>query len=333
METKYYCYNCDKEVNVKIEEKEVDMEVKGTKFVFLGEIAYCSECNEEIYISKINDENIKKANEKYREQINLIKVSEIEELLRKYNIGKEPLAILLGWGEKTILRYCIGLMPLKEYSDRLRELYNPFKMKELYNKNGYKITGVAQKKLEKSINEACFYISENLNPTQVANVSNYFLSNIDVEAEETITPLKLQKLVYYAQAWALAFLQKTLFLEDFQAWVHGPVIPSLYFSYKELGFNPIPKVEFFDENVFSSEEKEVLNMVRKVYGKYDPKFLERLTHCEEPWKIARGNCNKHERSINTIEKDDIKKYYTSIKESLASIDRVEEYVNSININY
>lgn len=55
----------------------------------------------------------------------------------------------------------------------------------------------------------------------LANDSGSFISN-----------LKLQKLVYYAQAWYLAIYGQSLFDEDFEAWVHGPIIPSLYQKYK-----------------------------------------------------------------------------------------------------
>ena len=64
------------------------------------------------------------------------------------------------------------------------------------------------------------------------DVANWFLAKADYEAGDVITPLKLQKLLYYAQGWTLAILNKNLFEEDFQAWTHGPAIPSIYRKYK-----------------------------------------------------------------------------------------------------
>ena len=61
-----------------------------------------------------------------------------------------------------------------------------------------------------------------------AQVADYFLSLVDEDAGDSMTNLRLQKLLFYAQAWHLALTNRPLFEEDFEAWVHGPVIPSFY---------------------------------------------------------------------------------------------------------
>lgn len=68
----------------------------------------------------------------------------------------------------------------------------------------------------------------------------HLLKQSEKSAESLITPLKLQKLLYYAQAWSLVFRGKALFYEDIEAWVHGPVIPLVYQRYKHHGYNLIP---------------------------------------------------------------------------------------------
>ena len=319
-----YCYNCDKDVNINLKEETINMSIKGANFSFIGNLAYCTECGEEVYVAEFDDDNIRKANEIYREKKGIIKVNEIEELLCKYNIGKEPLANLLGWGEKTILRYCNGLTPIKEYNDKLRELNNPIKMKELFEKNKEKLTDIAREKLAKKLQELLEPIGK---VSRLFDVAKYFLKNVDIESEEFITPLKLQKLVYYSQAWALAFFKKTLFDEDFQAWVHGPTVPSLYFHYKNYGYNPILRAENFNENIFDSDERLILNFVWRTYGKYGAKFLEQVTHSEEPWKKARGSCKSNEKCNNVISKGDIQKFYSNI-EQVRSLNDIEKYVGS-----
>ena len=70
------------------------------------------------------------------------------------------------------------------------------------------------------------------------DVANFFI-NLANETGSYISNLKLQKLVYYAQAWYLALYNDSLFPEDFQAWIHGPVIPVLYAKYKVFQWQPI----------------------------------------------------------------------------------------------
>ena len=45
---------------------------------------------------------------------------------------------------------------------------------------------------------------------------------------DPISNLKLQKLLYYAQAWYLALHNEPLFPESIEAWVHGPAVPPVY---------------------------------------------------------------------------------------------------------
>lgn len=123
----------------------------------------------------------------------------------------------------------------------------------------------------------------------ILDVAKYFISKVDKDAGENITHLKLQKLTYYAQAWNLAIDGNRLFEGHFEAWAHGPVNPDLYQHYKVYGFNPIPLPEDFDLSRFGDEDKEFLDDIWNLYGRYDAKYLENLTHKEKPWKEARGN--------------------------------------------
>jgi uncharacterized phage-associated protein len=72
--------------------------------------------------------------------------------------------------------------------------------------------------------------SDAVNPQLIAN---YFIQSVDTDSGDNITHLKLQKLMYFAQAWYLANINKVLFDEDMQAWAHGPVTPSIWHKYKE----------------------------------------------------------------------------------------------------
>ncbi len=87
-------------------------------------------------------------------------------------------------------------------------------------------------------------------------IADYFIG-LSNETGSLITNLKLQKLVYYAQAWSLALNNKELFPEDFEAWVHGPVLVKLYNKYRSNKWNPISKnVKLTDaEAIFDAKIK------------------------------------------------------------------------------
>lgn len=122
------------------------------------------------------------------------------------------------------------------------------------------------------------------------DVANFFLSKADPEEGELISNLKLQKLVYYAQGFALAILGEPLFSDPMEAWEHGPVAPSLYRAYKEHGKNPIPPVgKECIANVFTEDQEKILEDVYQVYGQFSAWKLRDLSHATDPWDNAYPN--------------------------------------------
>lgn len=112
--------------------------------------------------------------------------------------------------------------------------------------------------------------------------ANYFLSKTDEEAGDTISNLKLQKLLYYAQGVHLAKYGKPLFNEPIQAWIHGPVVPVVYHQFKRYEENSIPRPRKSPD--FFGKEKMVLDSVYRVYGQFSAWKLRNFTHDEPPWK-------------------------------------------------
>lgn len=146
----------------------------------------------------------------------------------------------------------------------------------------------------------------------LTDAASWFLS------KQSMSPKKLQKLLYYAYSWGLVFLNEDpdnldnkLFNAQFQAWVHGPVIPEIYSEYKTYGFRDIPKKEFgFGGNlVLDSEVEDVLNQVFDAYGEFSGNQLENLTHSEEPWQEARKGCLPMDPSTNVIDDRIVYNYY------------------------
>lgn len=132
------------------------------------------------------------------------------------------------------------------------------------------------------------------------DASKYFihLANKD---ETVITPLKLQKLLYYAQGYSYIWDGKLLFEDDFEAWQYGPVIPYIYNHFKKYGQRGIPSFER-KERVGTKDERETIEAIWRDYGKYSAFQLVRMTHLEKPWKEAYG----HSRYIT---KNSLKQYF------------------------
>lgn len=136
----------------------------------------------------------------------------------------------------------------------------------------------------------------------VRDIAAWFL------AQDSMTHKKLQKLCYFAQAWFCALYDGTpLYNERIEAWVHGPVIPSLYPIYADYKWNDIPKqreAEPFNENI-----TKVLQAVYNTYGRFTGDQLESLTHDEQPWKDARGTLEPWESCTTAITTSSMREYY------------------------
>lgn len=115
------------------------------------------------------------------------------------------------------------------------------------------------------------------------DVANFFLSHRYDGEMDDISNLKLQKLLYYAQAYALVFLDRPLFDDPITAWDHGPVVESVYHSYKQYGKSPLPPLQAYSLTQFNEDELIILNRVANDYGQYTAWKLRNLTHEEEPW--------------------------------------------------
>ena len=124
-----------------------------------------------------------------------------------------------------------------------------------------------------------------------------------------LTNLKLQKLVYYSQAWHLALKDRLLFSDAIEAWVHGPVVPCVFRMFKDYRWSVI------DRPVNAVPDEGVISHVTSVldsYGKFGATQLERLTHREDPWIRARIGVARDEPSNNVIQVEDMKRYYSSL---------------------
>lgn len=141
----------------------------------------------------------------------------------------------------------------------------------------------------------------------IYDIANFFLRIVDREAGSTITPLKLQKILYYAQGYYLAINDEPLFNDEFQAWAHGPANIDIYDKYKKYGSCSIP---FPTESInVSKDVVEFLSDIWNTFGIYDGKYLEDLTHKESPWLNARKGYSPSQKCQRIIKKEDMKAFF------------------------
>jgi len=140
-------------------------------------------------------------------------------------------------------------------------------------------------------------------------VADYFVRVVDEDSGDSMSNLRLQKILYYAQAWYLANFGGPLFADDFEAWMYGPVIPSLYRKYRDYGNGPIPRSR--RELDLDDRTRELLDEVWDVYGIYSPTQLMNLTHREGPWIEARGDIDPGAPCKCVISKEAMRDYYAA----------------------
>lgn len=119
---------------------------------------------------------------------------------------------------------------------------------------------------------------------KVLDIANKLLKKADNSGnEELMSNMKLQKMLYYQQGFHLAYFGKPLFDEDIEAWMYGPVVPSVYEYYKTNGSKGIEADKEREEMQLSKNEEALFNEVYRVYGIYSATGLMNMTHNEMPW--------------------------------------------------
>jgi uncharacterized phage-associated protein len=143
--------------------------------------------------------------------------------------------------------------------------------------------------------------------TSVFDVAKYIL-----DKSGSMPAMKLQKLCYYAQAWALVWDEKPLFKEEIEAWVNGPVVPHLYQAHKGLYEVKANTFSEGDKRLLSENECDTIDKVVCFYGQYNAQQLSSLTHQETPWQDARRGLHASERGSHVISHASMAEYYQGV---------------------
>lgn len=313
-----FCENCLDDTEYIIKNIPVTEKFRGHEIKYMKKETFCKECNGLVYVAEINDENLNTLYSEARKLEDLISIDEIKEIMKKYNIGKRPLSKLLGWADLTITRYLEGFLPNKEYSDKLKLILDDIdEMYNLLEANKNNISNVTYNKSMEVVknlkkNEVCV----DTEYSKLIRVSKYIISKM-----YDVTPLALQKLLYYSQAFYNMFTEKNLFEDDCEAWVYGPVYREVYDYYKDYKGRGINSDE--DIRLDNYIEEYVVDAVIKYFGCYNTSILVSMTHLEKPWIFSRKWLKEDEASNKIIEKDLINSYFKEVKDKYNIINFVD----------
>jgi uncharacterized phage-associated protein len=317
-----YCNECEDLVEFDIYEELIEEEFKGETISYKFRVGKCKCCNREVATDiDYNSRKSKAKIEAYKRKIGIIDLNEISEILDKYNIGKENLADIAGFGKVTIKRYYDGFIPSREYSETLfRILHDEEYFMGLVEDNKEKLKDVAYRKIISRYERLA-----EISSSKIDQIANYIITHIG-----EVTPLALQKLLSFSNGVNYALNGKQLIFEESQAWAHGPVYPQMYNKYKRFGYKPI------DDGIYSThgcmlsklsaEEIKAIDLVICTFGLYSPKTLERISHSQEPWKEKRIGYKEDEAGREVIEEASIKRFYTN--QELNSEESIIKYIMS-----
>lgn len=129
-------------------------------------------------------------------------------------------------------------------------------------------------------------------------ISSFFI-------KKGVTPLKLQKLLFYSQVWYFAKRGRLLFSDDIEAWVLGPVVRNVWNEFRFMRRGNIINERYAKDVSISDDVYHHLSEIWNVYGGYTGLELVDLTHEEPLWIDARGGIPENQSScaIITIDKE------------------------------
>lgn len=317
---KVYCPYCKKEVEYKIEKRDLK-EFRGIEVNTFENVAICNECNEDLYVNEIENENNERIYQIYREKANIIKAEDIIKLRKKYDISQRELTSILGFGKMTINRYERGGLPTKSQSDYIKLLIendDKFieKVRESYEKNNInektynKIIseevekGISKKEVQDNIRRYLKYVLnrkpdiyngyKSLDLEKVENIISYIASKV-----KNLTITSLNKYLWYIDM--LSFNERTVAITGltYQNQKFGPTI--VYKKYDELSLlddkyiredietengntTKIISNNNFNLDKISNSEKEIIDTIIKLLKNKNVTDISEMSHREDGWK-------------------------------------------------
>lgn len=345
-----FCVHCFERAPVEHKIVKDKIELHGETIVYDAERYECTKCGNYTDNDELTDRNYKKIYRKYQEKKNMLKAEDFLYIRSEvYQLSTRMMAKLIGWSPATISRYENGSLQTKKHDTHFKTYFDPRAMKTAFDNYRDELdervkadfekrlsflldtikSGELLKGLDDSLTLLDLTDEENeWHTCDVETIEKFFIIRgqeiYDEEDDDLkVSPLKLQKLMYFAQGWSHAFSGHNLFEDDFQAWVHGPVVPEVYHRYKRYGSKRID--EDFGMTIHDLEltpsQLSILYWVWDRYSKFEAKFLERLTHMEYPWRVTRAELPEDENCEWVIEKANIHQFFDSMYQTLKLLQK------------
>ena len=317
---KVYCPYCRKDVEYKIEKRDIK-EFKGVKINTFENVGICIECNNDLYINLLERENNERIYNVYKEKSNIITGKDIIDFRNKYNISQRELTSILGFGKMTINRYERGDVPTKSQSDYLKLLIeNEDKFIEKV-KDAYSKELITKKTYLKVVDDVVKnddfelkmqdifrrYIKESLNRKpdiyngykvfdleKLENIISYIASKV-----KNLTVTSINKYLWYIDMYS--FKQRTVSITGltYQNQKFGPTILDQKYNeitvlndkYKrediEIDNGTMTKIvsnKNYDLSEIENDEKEIIDFVIKLLKNKKVTEISEMSHNEIAWK-------------------------------------------------
>lgn len=325
-----FCVECGKEMPYHMRNITITRKIRKKEYSFEIAAAFCVGCGKTVSPPGLFDSNAEEIDRQYREEEGIVCAENIKALMERYCLEEVSLSLALGFDETTLTGYLAGQIPSAEASKILKMAFqSPDYMMQKLQKNRAGTGEAAYRKAMCAGEELKRLFSLS---AKMRSVIFYLLKKA-----RRVTPLSLQKMLYFVQGIHMAFYGVELFQEDCQAWAHGPVYKEVYETFRGFRFEPIEERRFcssficrngFEE--LSDREKKVVALVAESLGVYSGKALERVTHGETPWKEARNGCRLGQRSAAVISKESVRTYFLTVASQydFTSVVGLREYIDS-----
>ena len=317
---KLYCPYCKKDVEYKIEKRDIK-EFRGIEINAYENVAICKECNNDLYVNEIENENNERIYEIYRNKANIIEPKDIINLRKKYNLSQRELTAILGFGKMTINRYERGGVPTKSQSDYIKLLIDNEsefvkKTEEAYekgniNKKTYQkiVSKESKNKISKNDIQNLFrqHIQETLNRKpdiyngyqtldleKIENIISYIASKV-----KNLTITSLNKYLWYIDM--LSFNQRGISITGltYEHEKFGPTIINQEYNEISLLDDKYKREDYENENgtitkivsnknynlsQLNKNEIKIINSIIKLLKDKNVTEISGMSHKEEGWK-------------------------------------------------
>ena len=164
-------------------------------------------------------------------------------------------------------------------------------------------------------------------PYKAKSIANAFISLANRDGYQ-VSPMQLQKLLYFANGYYLAENDgQPLINEYFEAWDYGPVVPTVYYEFREYADRPVRRLAYtFDREQgrritapppFADAKAEaVIEWVWRSYRDFNGLQLSRMTHkVDSPWDRARRRASNSLMRNERLEQSDLESYFGKLAAS------------------